>query len=227
MSPAAFIPVAEEVGLIVPIGVWVLRQACAAAVAWPDGMQVSVNLSPAQFRGQGLVETVAEALRETGLAPERLELEITETVMLRDTESVLATLHGLHDLGVRIAMDDFGTGYSSLSYLRQFPFDRVKIDQSFIRDLGTKRDSDVIVRAVTALTRELGMATTAEGVETREQLAILTLTGCSDAQGYLFSRPVPESAVADLLLSMPSVDALLAPVVADRRSAGVELVPVA
>jgi diguanylate cyclase (GGDEF)-like protein len=226
VPPDAFIPLAEEVGLIVPIGVWVLRQSCAAAVAWPNGMRVSVNLSPAQFRCPGLVETVTDALRETGLSAERLELEITETVMLRDTEAVLATLHGLHDLGVHIAMDDFGTGYSSLSYLRQFPFDRVKIDQSFIRDLGTKRDSDVIVRTVTALTRELGMATTAEGVETREQLAILMLTGCSDAQGYLFSRPVSETAVAGLLRSMPSVDSLLAPVGADRLSAEGELEPV-
>jgi diguanylate cyclase (GGDEF)-like protein len=211
--PDRFIPLAEEIGAIVPIGEWVLRRACAVAATWPEQLpeqlKIAVNLSPVQFRSRGLVGIVAAALRDSGLAPDRLELEITETVLLNDTTATLATLHDLRALGVRIAMDDFGTGYSSLSYLRQFPFDRIKIDPSFIRELGTPGDCSAIVRAVTALSRELGMATTAEGVETREQLAALARAGCTDAQGYLFSRPVAETAIAELLRTMPSVDDLL------------------
>jgi EAL domain-containing protein (putative c-di-GMP-specific phosphodiesterase class I) len=182
----------------------------------PGQLIVAVNLSPVQFRSRGLLGIVASALRDSGLAPDRLELEITETVLLHDTTATLATLHDLRALGVRIAMDDFGSGYSSLSYLRQFPFDRIKIDPSFIRELGTSRDCSAIVRAVTALSRELGMATTAEGVETREQLAALARAGCTDAQGYLFSRPVAETAIAELLRTMPSIDDLLSAGSADE-----------
>jgi diguanylate cyclase (GGDEF)-like protein/PAS domain S-box-containing protein len=209
ISPGTFIPLAEENGAIVPIGAWVLRQACAAAATWPDELGVSVNISPAQFRNRDLVAAVAAALRDAGLSPARLELEITETVMLHDTATTLETLHQLRRLGVRIAMDDFGTGYSSLSYLRRFPFDRIKIDQSFVRELGKQHDCGAIIRAVIALSHDLGMAVTAEGVETREQLSALALAGCSDIQGYLFSRPVPLRDIPAVLRTMPRVADLL------------------
>ena len=220
VSPAAFIPLAEEIGVIIPMGEWVARRACAVATTWPGALKVAVNLSPVQFKSRNLVEMVATALRDSGLAPERLELEITETVMLQDTETTLATLHALRALGVRIALDDFGTGYSSLSYLRRFPFDRIKIDQSFVRELGGPRDCGAIVRAVIQLSRELGMATTAEGVETREQLRMLAAAGCTDIQGYLFSRPVPGPAIRELLRTLPSVDDLLS---AARNTADAEV----
>ena len=206
-----FIRLAEEIGAIVSIGEWALLTACTTATGWPDGMKVAVNLSPVQFKSSNLVAAVSAALSGSGLSPNRLELEITETVMLQDTAATLATLHELHALGVSIAMDDFGTGYSSLGYLHRFPFDRIKIDQSFVRELGRQRDCDAIVRAVTALGRALGMQTTAEGVETVEQLRALAQAGCDVAQGYLFSRPVPEAAIAELLRSMPSVAAMLRP----------------
>jgi diguanylate cyclase (GGDEF)-like protein/PAS domain S-box-containing protein len=209
IPPNRFIPLAEEIGAIVPIGEWVLRQACAAAAAWRDDLRVSVNLSPVQFNSRDLIATVTAALRDAGLAPHRLELEITETVMLADTVATLATLHELRNIGVRIAMDDFGTGYSSLSYLRRFPFDRIKIDQSFVRELGKQRDCGAIIRAVIALSHDLGMATTAEGVETREQLRTLAIAGCSAIQGYLFSRPVPLRDIPALLRTMPLVAELL------------------
>ncbi len=209
IPPDKFIPLAEEIGAIVPIGEWVLRQACVAAADWPGELSVSVNLSPVQFRSRNLVATVTAALRDARLAPGRLELEITETIMLHDTVATLATLHELRSIGVRIAMDDFGTGYSSLSYLRRFPFDRIKIDQSFVRELGKQRDCGAIIRAVIALGHDLGMATTAEGVETREQLCALALAGCSDIQGYLFSRPVSLRDIPAMLRSMPQVADLL------------------
>jgi diguanylate cyclase (GGDEF)-like protein len=218
VSPASFIPLAEEIGLIVQIGEWVLREACATAASWPGDIRVAVNLSAAQFKSPDLVATVSEALRDAGLPPDRLELEITETVMLQDTDATMATLHQLRALRAGIAMDDFGTGYSSLSYLRRFPFDRIKIDQSFVRELSSKRDCGAIVRAVAALSRELGMATTAEGVETREQLALLTSAGCTELQGYLFSPAVPSGEVAGLLgaiadmLRRPVEFAVLGPV---------------
>ena len=191
ISPAEFIPLAEEIGLIGPIGEWVLRQACGDAAAWPASMSVAVNLSPVQFRSRHLVTAVFSALASSHLPASRLELEITEAVMLDDTEATLATLHQLRGLGVRISMDDFGTGYSSLSYLRRFPFDKIKIDQSFIRDLPDCSDSVAIVRAVSGLGRSLGMTTTAEGVETPEQLAALEREGCDEVQGYLLGRPTP------------------------------------
>lgn len=199
IPPSMFIPLAEEIGLIVPIGEWVLREACTACASWPGEMRVAANLSPAQFKSRNLVSAVAQALREAGLAPDRLELEITETVILQDTDATLATLHQFQALGARIAMDDFGTGYSSLTFLRRFPFDRIKIDQSFVRDMCDKQDCGAIVRAVAGLSNELGMATTAEGVETLEQLDAVTLAGCTEVQGYLFSPAVPGCAVPDLL----------------------------
>jgi diguanylate cyclase (GGDEF)-like protein/PAS domain S-box-containing protein len=203
VSPNRFIGLAEETGVIVPIGEWVLRQACITASTWPEASKIAVNVSAVQFRNHNLVGTVIAALRESGLSASRLELEITETVMLQDTDATLATLHQLRELGVQIAMDDFGTGYSSLSYLRRFRFDRIKIDQTFIRELGKRDDCIAIVRAVIALGCDLGMAITAEGVETRQQLEMLERAGCDEIQGYLFSRPVPEAAVIPLLRSMP------------------------
>jgi diguanylate cyclase (GGDEF)-like protein len=199
VSPCEFIPLAEELGLIVPLGEWVLRQACCEAVKWPSNIKVAVNLSPAQFKSKGLVLAVTAALAASGLSPRRLELEITESVLLLESESTLATLHELRDLGVRISMDDFGTGYSSLSYLRSFPFDKIKIDQSFVRDLSEKQGSIAIVRAVSGLGRNLGMATTAEGVETEEQLGQLRGEGCTEVQGYLFSKPMPATSVVGLI----------------------------
>jgi diguanylate cyclase (GGDEF)-like protein len=199
VSPGVFIPLAEEIGLICLIGNWVLQQACVAAATWPEEVTVAVNLSPAQFRGRVLADDVAMALAATGLSPHRLELEITETVLLQDDERVLETLHALRALGVRIAMDDFGTGYSSLGYLGRFPFDKIKIDQSFVRGVTDRQDCLAIVRAVIGLGRSLGMSVVAEGVETQEQLAKLTSEGCSQIQGYLFGRPQPESAIGEML----------------------------
>jgi EAL domain-containing protein (putative c-di-GMP-specific phosphodiesterase class I) len=191
VSPAEFIPVAEETGLINQIGEWVLREACKEAASWPHDIAVAVNLSPVQFKNQNLAPLVASALAGSGLPARRLELEITEAVLLQNNEPTLATLHQLRDLGVRIAMDDFGTGYSSLSYLRSFPFDKIKIDRSFINDIANKDESGAIVQAVTSLATRLRMATTAEGVETQEQLKMIQALGCTEMQGYLYSRPVP------------------------------------
>jgi predicted signal transduction protein with EAL and GGDEF domain len=198
VQPNDFIPLAEETGLIVPIGNWVLNQACRDAIKWPKNVKIAVNLSPVQFT-KTLVLDVISALSKSGLAPNRLELEITETVLMQDTDSTVATLNQLRDLGVRIAMDDFGTGYSSLGYLRKFPFDKIKIDRSFINDMDDKADSIAIVRAVTGLGVTLGIATTAEGVETVEQLRQLRLEGCTEAQGFLISKPRPASELAELL----------------------------
>ncbi len=203
VSPADFIPLAEDTGLIIPIGQWVLRQACRDAAQWPTGVGVSVNLSPAQFRSRSLVADVVDALRDADLDPSRLCLEITETVLLNDTEESLAVLHELRRRGVRTAMDDFGTGYSSLGYLRRFPFDTLKIDRSFVRDIETNGDARAIIRAIVAMGRSLGMSTTVEGVETLEQLAVVRDEGCDDAQGYLFSRPRPLAALAPMLALDP------------------------
>jgi predicted signal transduction protein with EAL and GGDEF domain len=202
VAPLDFIPVAEETGLIGPIGEWVLRQACREALKWPDHIGVAVNLSPVQFKNRQLVQTVISALTASGLAPARLELEITESVLLQDSEGTLATLHNLRSFGVRISMDDFGTGYSSLSYLRSFPFDKIKIDRSFIQDLATRRDCMAIVRAVTGLGTSLGIATTAEGVETQSQLDSLRAEGCTEVQGYFFSAPKPAGEIQRLLRDM-------------------------
>jgi diguanylate cyclase (GGDEF)-like protein len=198
VSPGDFVPLAEETGLIVPLGEFALRRACADATGWPPHLKVAVNLSPLQFGGAGPLAAVERALAESGLPPHRLEVEITETAMLADTELVIGTLRRLKALGVRIAMDDFGTGYSSLNYLRKFPFDRVKIDRSFISALDDPTGG-AIVRAVTALCQTLGMETTAEGVESVEQLMALTGGGCDEAQGFLFSRPRPVEELPGLL----------------------------
>ena len=189
-----FVPLAEETGLIVSLGEMVLRQACADAATWPAHIKVAVNLSPIQIVNQNLVAIVVNALASSGLPAARLELEITEAVLLQNTEMTVATLHQLRKLGVRIAMDDFGTGYSSLSYLRRFPFDKIKIDRSFIGDLSDNEDSLAIVQAITHIASRLHMTTTAEGVETQQQLDTVTALGCTEMQGYLFSpaRPAVE-----------------------------------
>ena len=187
ISPADFIPVAEETGLINAIGEWVLRQACAEAATWPEDIKVAVNVSPVQFRSQGLAQIVISALAAANLAPHRLELEITESVVLQSNDTTLRRLHQLRELGVRISMDDFGTGYSSLSYLRSFPFDKIKIDRAFINDLANGNDS--IVQAIITLANSLSMTTTGEGVETEQQAQALRAMGCIEMQGYLFSRP--------------------------------------
>ncbi|MGQ7791071.1 putative bifunctional diguanylate cyclase/phosphodiesterase [Faunimonas sp. B44] len=200
-----FIALAEEIGLIGQIGAWVLKEACCEAVKWPEDIRLAVNLSPCQFKNRPLVFDVMAALGQSGLAPSRLELEITETVMLQDTEATIATLHELRRLGVRISMDDFGTGYSSLSYLRTFPFDKIKIDRSFVQALPEDTSSSAIIRAVADLSAGLGMSATAEGVENEEQLARLRAEGCREVQGYLFSAARPASEIAGMLRNMPEL----------------------
>jgi EAL domain-containing protein (putative c-di-GMP-specific phosphodiesterase class I) len=204
VSPLEFISLAEETELIVPIGEWVLREACQEAVKWPDNIRIAVNVSPVQFKSE-LALAVISALARSGLNAQRLELEITESVLLFNGETTLATLHQLRGLGVRISMDDFGTGYSSLSYLRSFPFDKIKIDRSFVHNLASDEDSMAIIRAVTGLGSSLGMATTGEGVETMEESDYLKSQGCTEAQGYLFSKPRPASEVYEMLSNRPMI----------------------
>jgi diguanylate cyclase (GGDEF)-like protein len=199
VEPGEFISIAEEVGLIVPIGEWILRQACRDAARWREGMRVAVNLSAVQFRGDHLAETVISALSAAGLPPARLELEVTESSLLEETDATRRTLHQLRGLGVRVSLDDFGTGYSSLSYLRSFPFDKIKIDRSFVREVTASANGAAIVRAIASLGSSLGMETTAEGVETKEQLDLIRAEGCTEAQGYYFSVPRPAGELAHLL----------------------------
>lgn len=202
VSPAEFIPIAEETGLVIPIGEWVLRAACATAVTWPDAMTIAVNLSPVQFRSRGLVAMVTSALAEAGLPPQRLELEVTETALLDDNETTIDTLHQLRALGVRISLDDFGVGYSSLSYLRKFPFDRIKIDRSFVGTLGESPESVAIVRTIASLGSVLGVETTAEGVETSDQLEFVRASGCTAVQGFYFGRPAPAAEIDRVIESL-------------------------
>jgi diguanylate cyclase (GGDEF)-like protein/PAS domain S-box-containing protein len=206
ISPGEFIPVAEETGLINPLGVLMLRRSCMDAAVWPDDVRVAVNLSPAQFRTSNLLSIVMDALKQSGLPPKRLELEITETLLLEKSEQVLASLHALRALGVRISMDDFGTGYSSLSYLRSFPFDKIKIDQSFVRGLDANRDAQAIIRSITSLGTGLGVIITAEGVETEAELSCLRAEGCHEGQGFLFSRARPNAEVVELLKAQCDAD---------------------
>jgi diguanylate cyclase (GGDEF)-like protein len=203
VSPADFIPLAEKIGLIVPIGEWVIRTACNEAASWPRPLSVAVNVSAVQFGSPNLVTTVLSALAESGLDPRRLELEITESVLLGDHRAALDILLQVRELGVRVSMDDFGTGYSSLSYLRSFPFDKIKIDQSFVRGRSDDPSGMAIVRAIAGLGRSLGMTTLAEGVETEEQLARVEADGCIDVQGYLISRPLPPERIGEFLQSHP------------------------
>jgi diguanylate cyclase (GGDEF)-like protein/PAS domain S-box-containing protein len=214
VPPVSFIPLAEEIGFIVPLGEWVIRQACTTAAQWPEHLHVAVNISAAQFRGSSLMSVIVNALATSGLHPTRLEIEITETVLLHDKEATLAVLHQLRALGVRIAMDDFGTGYSSLTYLQCFPFDKIKIDRSFVKDITENTGSLYIVRAVAALANGMGMAATAEGVETTEQLATIAAEGCTEMQGYLFSKPLPVEEIERLFLPRRET-----PIAAEKPSA--------
>lgn len=201
VGPKDFIPVAEEIGLIVPIGEWVLKRACAEATLWPDNIKVAVNLSPSQFKSKQLVQAVLEALSSSGLASNRLELEITESALLQGTIATVSTVQELRTLGIQISMDDFGTGYSSLGYLQSFPFDKIKIDRSFVSNLKRGAGALAILKAITTLAESLGVVTIAEGVETREELEKVRGQGCAQAQGYLFSPPRPADEVARMLHS--------------------------
>ena len=198
-SSDLFIPVAEESGLIMQIGEWVLREACREAASWPHPLQIAVNLSPIQFRHGDLAGLVHSVLLETGLSPTRLELEITEGVLVEDFARGLSILRRLKALGVRIAMDDFGTGYSSMSYLQSFPFDKIKIDQSFISKVTSNPQSAAIVRAVIGLAHGLNLPVLAEGVETKAQLDFLAAESCDEMQGYLLGRPYPIMEYSDLI----------------------------
>jgi diguanylate cyclase (GGDEF)-like protein len=199
ISPAQFIPVAEEMGLILPLGEWILRTACARAATWPEAIGVSVNLSAAQFRGRNLSQIVVNSLASSGLPANRLELEITETALLQNEAHTFTVLRQIQKLGVRISLDDFGTGYSSLAYLRSFPFDKIKIDRSFVRDMLIRKDCRAIVCAISALAQSLGITTVAEGIETVEQLQMVKADRCQEAQGYLFAKPMPEPKVVEFL----------------------------
>jgi diguanylate cyclase (GGDEF)-like protein len=211
VPPMDFIPLAEEIGLIMPLGEWVLRQACAEAATWPAHLKIAVNISPVQFKARNLAEVVVRTLAATGIAPQRLELEITESVMLQDGDVSFNTLTRLHDLGVRIALDDFGTGYSSLSNLRKFPFDKIKIDRSFVSELSAANvDAVAVVRSVAQLGVSLGMATTAEGVETKEQLEHVRAEGCTEMQGYYICPPSPAGVIQRLILDQCCKTAIVA-----------------
>lgn len=199
IPPLEFIPLAEETGLILPIGEWVLRTACAQAAKWPETVGVAVNLSATQFKGRNLVQLAMNALASSGLSPSRLDLEITESLLLQDEANILAILHQLRDIGIRISLDDFGTGYSSLAYLRNFPFDKIKIDRSFVQDMLVRKDCRAIVRAVVGLARSLSITTVIEGVETKEQLEAAKTDGCTEGQGYLFSKAMPNKDVAGFI----------------------------
>jgi predicted signal transduction protein with EAL and GGDEF domain len=191
VAPNKFIRAAEELGLIIPLGKWIVGRACADAATWPETLKLAVNLSPAQFRDDSLVESIMVALQASGLAPDRLELEITESVLLKNNPHDISILHQLKDLGISIVLDDFGTGYSSLSYLRLFPFDKLKIDKSFVDELTRRADCAAIICAIAGLGRSLSITTTAEGVETQEQFGLLRAAGCTQVQGFLFGRPRP------------------------------------
>jgi EAL domain-containing protein (putative c-di-GMP-specific phosphodiesterase class I) len=202
IPPLLFIPVAEELRLIDKIGAWVLREACRTAKLWPKHLTVAVNLSPAQFASGGVSAMVAAALAETGLEPQRLELEITETLLLGNTESIMTELQAVKAMGAAIVMDDFGTGYSSLSYLWRFPFDKIKIDRSFMQGFDTaRRDAETVIKTIIGLGRELNMRVTVEGVETEKQATFLAKSDGDQAQGYYFGRPMPAAEVASHILA--------------------------
>ena len=205
IGPAEFISIAEDIGMIGRLGEWVLRHACRNAAGWPQPIKVAVNLSAAQLMTGDLYGTVMEALAASGLPPQRLELEITETLLLDHYEDTLVTLHRLGDLGVSIALDDFGTGYSSLTYLRRFPFDRIKIDQTFVAEMTTRSDCAAIVAAVAGLGHSLGVDITAEGIELQDQLMMLRAAGCTHGQGYLICRPMLANDIAEILSARSAV----------------------
>ena len=204
VPPSTFIPLAEESGLIIALGEWILRTACREAASWPQPLRIAINLSPVQFQHGDLANVVHSILLETGLSPSRLELEITEGVLIGDFSRAVSTLRRLKNLGVRIAMDDFGTGYSSLSYLQSFPFDKIKIDQSFIANLNRGQQSATIIRAVIALGRGLNLPVVAEGVETEEQLKFLAGESCNEIQGYILGKPKPIEDYAEVVGRAPA-----------------------
>jgi predicted signal transduction protein with EAL and GGDEF domain len=210
VPPAVFIPVAEETGLIIALGEWVLHRACVEAASWPHGVKVAVNLSPIQFRDRSLALQVVSALAKSGLPAQRLELEVTERVLLEDNDGTLATMQQLNILGVGLSLDDFGTGYSSLNYLRKFPFHKIKIDQSFIVDLGDARDARAIIGAVANLGAGLDKIVVAEGIETEEQMKLVTSQGCHEGQGYLFGRPMSAADIRARLESPISLAQMVA-----------------
>ncbi len=214
VPPSVFIPIAEETDLICKVGAYVLERACADAARWPAPIKIAVNLSPRQFRSGGLLGAVQTALRQSGLPASRLELEITEAMLLERTELVQSTLHALRALGVRISMDDFGTGYSSLSYLRSFPFDKIKIDRSFVQEMATSADAAAIVRTIVNLGASLGIQVTAEGIETAEAAQLLAAQGCTEGQGFFFSQPRPRIE-ADALVAQGRFKAESAPCYAE------------
>ena len=229
IPPSEFIPVAEESGLIVPIGEWVLRAACKEAARWPQPVGIAVNVSAIQFKTPAFSQTVFEALEAAGIPGSRLIVELTESVMMKDTEATISTLQAMRAKGIRISMDDFGTGYSSLSYIRRFPFDKIKIDKAFIAELGVREDSTAIVRAAIGLARALGMQTVAEGIETEDQLTRARVEGCTEAQGYLTGRPMPArqalallgvEAVEDPAAAVESVAPAASSATADARPSG-------
>ena len=191
ISPADFIPIAEETGLIIPIGEWVIRTGLDELASWPEHLSMAINLSPIQIRSDNLIPVLIQSLASSGVAPPRVELEITESVLLHDSEDNVAVLHRLREMGLRIALDDFGTGYSSLNYLRSFPFDKIKIDRTFVDSLNDRPENQAIVDAVVGLAANLNMGTTAEGVESLLQLEELKRNGCVQAQGFLFDRAQP------------------------------------
>jgi predicted signal transduction protein with EAL and GGDEF domain len=199
IPPSDFIGIAEETGVIMQLGDWVLARACKDAINWPSRIRVAVNLSPAQFKSRDVAEKIIRIVTQSTLMPERLELEVTESLLFRNTEANLTALHKLKEFGIQIAMDDFGTGYSSLGNLRSFPFDKIKIDRSFVAEMARNPDSQAIIQAVLNLGRSLGMKTTAEGVESVDQVAYLRAQGCTEVQGYYYSAPVPGHAVDELL----------------------------
>jgi EAL domain-containing protein (putative c-di-GMP-specific phosphodiesterase class I) len=196
--------VAEECGLISAIGHWVIDEACREAALWPGALVVSVNVSPVQAMSQDLYGIAQAALQRSGLPPKRLQLEITESIFLNETQATMGVLHALRGLGLRIALDDFGTGYSSLAYLRRFPFDTLKIDRSFVRELMSRRDARAIVKMITGLASTLNMKTVAEGVEQAAQASVLRRYGCDAMQGYLVSPPLPAGQVAGFLARWPT-----------------------
>jgi EAL domain-containing protein (putative c-di-GMP-specific phosphodiesterase class I) len=220
ISPVEFIPIAEDTGLINQLGEWVLTTACAEATTWPDDIRLAVNVSPVQFRSGTFALKVVAALAASGLPAERLELEITEAVLIRDDDAALAILHQLRAIGVRIALDDFGTGYSSLSYLQRFPFDKIKIDRCFITDIAEPEGSSSIVQAVVNIAADRRMTTTAEGVETVQQQELLRALGCSEMQGYLFSPPKPAADIKQLLFAYRAAPLSAAPARKRRKIPG-------
>jgi EAL domain-containing protein (putative c-di-GMP-specific phosphodiesterase class I) len=215
IPPDEFIPVAEETGLILPLGTWVLETACREAASWPGCYRIAVNVSPRQLASGDFASLVSDVLRRTGLAPDRLEIEITETVLIKEAAVAMGVLRRLKALGVRIALDDFGTGYSSLSYLQRFPFDKVKIDKSFVQSLTDSANARAIVGAILAMCRQLGLQVTAEGIETSEQLAQLRAQDCDQIQGFLLGRPIPWQDVKGFISQQAGRRDIATPVVAE------------